>query len=169
VRLPSAAGGADELRLWDARGRTRHLAAEGSLTGVAFSPDGHRVAASSDDGSVRWWDLPSGAEHPLAHKGDGSHDPQFSHDGARLLAGRGEVVRMWVLPGATPRKLRGPNEEVLRAQFTPDGARVVTTAADGVVRVYLLGSTLLPAETDAPTDEIELRSWLDKVTNAEVP
>jgi eukaryotic-like serine/threonine-protein kinase len=164
-----AAGGAEEVRTWDVHGRPRRLAAEGSVTGVAYSPDGHRLAAASDDGTVRWWELPSSVVHPMAHKGDGSHDLHFSSDGLRLVATRGETVRVWVLPGADPRKLRGAADEVTRACFTPDGARLVTTALDGVVRVYRMGPGLLPAEPEPPTGEAKLRNWLEMVTNAAVP
>src|SRR6185295_8910970 len=129
-----AAAGFEEVRLWDAHGRPRRLATEGGVTGVAFSPDAHRLAAASDDGTARWWELPAGAVHALAHKGDGSRDLRFSSDGTRLLATRGETVRVWVLPGPDPRKLRGASDEVLRALFTPDGTRLATASADGVVR-----------------------------------
>jgi WD40 repeat protein len=164
-----AAGGAGEVRLWDARGRARTLAADGMVSAVSFSPDARRLGGASDDGTVRWWELPSGAVHPLAHKGDASRELHFTNDGQRLLATRGETVRMWVLPGPDPRKLRGPAVEVLRALFTPDGARLATASADGVLRVYHMGPGVLPAEPPPPSEEAKLRPWLDLVTNAVVP
>jgi WD40 repeat protein len=163
-----AAGGSGEVRLWNPSGGVRHLVADGNVTGVAFSPDAHRLAAASDDGTVRWWELPSEAMHPLAHKGNGSRDLAFSRDGARLVATRGETARLWVLPASDPRKLRGPADEVTRAVFTADGTRVVISSLDGAVRVYRLGPGLAPAEPDPPAEEDKLRAWLEMVTNAVV-
>ena len=74
-----------------------------------------------------------------------------------------------MLPGADPRKLRGATDDVTRAQFTPDGARLVTTALDGVIRIYRMGPGLLPAEPDPPVGETKLHNWLEMVTNAAVP
>jgi hypothetical protein len=156
-----AAGGMNRLLLG-----ARHFDAPGGVTHLAFSPDGAKLAGAGDDGTVRWWDVASGEEHPLAHKGESSRDVLFARDGNHLVATRGDTIRLWVLPDAEPRKLRGPAQHVSRVAISPDGERVATAAYDGVVRVYRLGPGLLPAESEPPVREEALRAWLNEVTDA---
>jgi len=162
-----AAGGEGVVRIWNPSGRARSLELGGHATHLAISPDGRRLAATSDDGSVVWWELDAATPaHPLAHRGDASRDIAFSHDGTRVGATRGDTARIWFLPGADPRKLRGPSQEMTRLVFAPDGGRVITSALDGGVWTYRLGAGLLPAEPEPPQKEATLRAWLDTVTDA---
>ncbi len=73
-----------------------------SVTSVAFSPEGKRLALASFDGTVKMWDATSGQEM-LTLKGHTSvvRSVAFSADGKRLAsASEDGTVKVW---DATPR------------------------------------------------------------------
>jgi WD40 repeat protein len=101
--------------VWDATTGRGLLALDGhggGVTGVAFSPDGTRVASDGADRAVRVWDAATGQEL-LALKYDGQDAQEypgsiggnsvaFSPDGARIAAISKSAARVFVWDG-TPR------------------------------------------------------------------
>ena len=78
------------MRLWDVPGGqpigqplTGHT---GEIFGVAFSPDGTRLASVGRDGTVRLWDVPGGQPigDPLTGHTGQVWAVAFSPDGTRL-------------------------------------------------------------------------------------
>ncbi len=106
------------------------------ILGLAFSPDGSRVATAGADGKIQVWDTaslnpigppllddPAGAVGGLA----------FSPDGTMLVSGGDFGALLWDLtsPTPTPEPLL-PNLVPLAVAFSPDGALVAATGGDGV-------------------------------------
>lgn len=74
-----------------------YLGHEKKISGIAFSPDGDRLATSSDDGTIRLWEVKSG--RPVLLLGDhtgATTSVAFSRDGRRLAsAGWDRKVKVW--------------------------------------------------------------------------
>ena len=104
----------------------------GSGNGVAFSPDGRRLASGSADHTVTVWDVNTGQRigAPLTGHTAYVQAVAFSPDGRRILSGGGDqTLRMW--NSDTAALVTGPGS-ISSLGFSPDGRRIVAAIGDTV-------------------------------------
>ncbi|MBY0459910.1 MAG: WD40 repeat domain-containing protein, partial [Gemmataceae bacterium] len=145
------------LAIVDVGGATpKELSSQGAhtagTTGVAYSPDGNRLATVGGDGALRVWATTDGGALTQVVKFDGPATPTtalgfsplssvaFSADGRFVAAGGADaVVRVWdVQTKSEVRGLRGHTDWVTSVAIAPDGRFVATVAAekDNALRVF---------------------------------
>lgn len=121
----------------------------GPVNGVAFSPDGKRLATAGADRTAMVWDVATGRMLlTLAGHDDVVNSVAFAPDGARLATASADgTAKVW--DAATGRLLLTFLDHAASIQsitFSPDGSRLATASADGKVIVW-----------DAATGEVVFR------------
>jgi len=133
-------------QLWDVSAGRKRTDLPGRIHGgaanaAAFSPDGRRLAYSTEDFAIHVWDLEANAEvHVLPGRSSWIRALCFSPDGKRLASGSAypdNSARLWdVATGKEIAVLPGHRNEIFSVAFSPDGTRLATGSRDQTGRLW---------------------------------
>ena len=110
-----------------------------TVAGVAFSPDGQRIATACFDGTARIWDAADGNELLLLQGHTNTvNSIAFSPDGRRVVTSSGDhTAKVWdAATGAALLTLQGHSDRVPSLALSPDGRLIVTASFDGTAKVW---------------------------------
>ena len=131
------------LALWDLETGDKlasYKHAEAGIRSVAFTGDGERFAASSEDGTVMLFDARTrGAPvHVLEGHDSAVQALAYSRAGRLLASGAADrTVKLWDLAvQRLIRTYRGHNESVTAVSVTPDGRVLASASLDGAIRLW---------------------------------
>ncbi len=124
----------------------------GVLCGIAFSPDGTRIATGGDSGYVRLFNV-ADLSHVYSFRG-APHSPvstlAFSSDGKQLIGAGLNTVMVWNLPGAL--NVQGTSQKV--SEFAINVLAVTQNGRTSAVSGYVAGKV---KDTDFERQDTRIR------------
>ena len=109
--------------------------------GVAFSPDGTKIASGNGDGTISIGDVEAGAViHTLSGDEISVDSVAFSRDGTKIASrsrSENNTVRLWdVETGENIYTFTGHTGEVGSVSFSPDGTKIASGSKDSTIRLW---------------------------------
>ena len=107
------------------------------ITSVALHPVYSQLASSSEDGSIKLWDLDSGCvEDTLKGHTNVVNYVEFNGDGTKLVSCSVDMsIKLWE-KGKCVRTLRGHDHNISSVKFCGGGSSLVSVSRDKTVRFW---------------------------------
>lgn len=142
-------------------------------TGVAWSPDGTKLATVSDGGNInaagelenfRIWNASTGKLINVI-LGDGYlHSVAWSPDGTKIASGSYGRLTIWTPTGQRLATLHDNGREVLSLSWHSDGSMIASGNAEGIVRTWNAYTYQMAHTFKGHTDSADSVAWSDDGT-----
>ncbi|WP_368963286.1 NB-ARC domain-containing protein [Parafrankia sp. FMc2] len=133
-------GGDGSVRIWNPAAGEERMTLPGHPGGVSAlvaAPDGSWLASAGRDGSIRRWELATGAEEALGTHVNRVSALVIAPDGAWLASGGLDAtVRLWDPDRGERGVLSGHTGWVSALAVAPDGSWFASGGGDGTVRIW---------------------------------
>ena len=109
------------------------------MRSVIFSPDGRRILSTSNDNTLRLWNVADGS-CLLTLKGHTNwvNAAQFSPDGRYIISGSSDkTLRLWdAATGRLIYTIAAHEGNVVSVAFSPDGRHFASSSIDGTIKIW---------------------------------
>ena len=130
---------------------------ESDVCGLAWSPDGSRLAVADEDGGIGIWDIQESVllRHAKVHQRI-AYGACWTLDGQTLVTCGGDrTINILTANDLKPvLALRGHSESVGGIALSPDGRFLASSSADSTVRVWNLHGGTVAAVLEGHTDAV---------------
>jgi len=138
-------------RLWEVLYNIREAnRLEGHSNGVmsvAFSPDGKTIVSSSDDKTIKLWNLEGKELRTLTGHSNWVMSVAFSPDGKTIASGSYDnQIKLWNLEGKELRTFTGHSNGVMSVAFSPDGKTIASGSNDNSIKLWDIDPELAISE-----------------------
>jgi WD40 repeat protein len=124
-----ASSGTEQIRLWDSSGKLLHTFGHefGSMSVLAFSPDGNLLVSAGYDAEVHFWDVSTGQRKAtLRDRLVSTFAMAFTGDGKNLVIGGadGAIEIINVAEASIARKFPAEKHALINVSLSPDGQSI---------------------------------------------
>lgn len=114
---------------------------QGAISRAVFSPDSRLLATTSDDCTLRVWDMSSRTSRAYHGHTNEVWRAVWSRDQAKIAtSSRDATVRVWDVATGAATVLQGSGRGARNVAFSPDGATVYANDDDDIIRRWDLAS-----------------------------
>ncbi|ETO11858.1 WD-40 repeat-containing protein [Reticulomyxa filosa] len=110
------------------------------INSIKISPDGTKIVSSSNDKTIKIWDITSGIviKQLIGHE-DNVNDAEFSPDGNLIVScSSDKTIRLWdVISCIETKILQGHNNNATRIMFSKDGKIIISASSrDETIKIW---------------------------------